>query len=210
MAERSDEAFWDQRYRSHPTLWSGSPNSQLVTETEGLPPGSALDAGCGEGSDAIWLAGRGWRVTAVDISGVALQRGITNAESVGAEVAARIEWRHEDLTTWDPGPDRFDLVTSQFLHLPSAPREALFARLAAATAPGGTLLLVGHHPSDMRTTMPRPRAPDLFFTGDEIGAQLDPDDWAVVTNVAASRTATDPEGRAVIIHDTVLRARRRG
>jgi len=74
MAERFDRAFWDDRYRSRSALWSGSPNRHLMAEAEDLVPGTALDVGAGEGADAIWLAGRGWRATAVDISGVALER----------------------------------------------------------------------------------------------------------------------------------------
>jgi hypothetical protein len=81
--------------------------------------------------------------------------------------------------------------------------------LAAAVTPGGTLLVVGHHPSDMQTTMPRPHLPELYFTGDDIIALLDPGTWDVVTNMAAPRSATDPDGRTVTTHDTVLRARHR-
>jgi len=209
VPEQFDQAFWDQRYRSHEALWSGKPNLYLVSETDGLTPSMALDVGCGEGADAIWLAVGGWRVTALDVSTVALQRAAAQAGLVGTEVARRIDWVHADLTTWDPGPARWDLISAQYLHLPSAPRRAMFDRLAVAVAPGGTLLAVGHHPLDLRTTMPRPAEPDLFFTGDDIAARLPPDQWDIVTNAATPRTATDPEGRAVTIHDAVLRARRR-
>lgn len=209
MHEQFDQAFWDARYASHDALWSGNPNAHLITEAQGLAPGAALDVGCGEGADAIWLAERGWRVTAVDISTVALQRAVAHASQVGAEAAAHIDWAHQDARSWDPGQARFDLVSAQYLHLPAVPRQALFARMAAAVAPGGTLLIVGHHPSDLETTMPRPREPDMFFTGDDIAASLDMQEWAVVRNAAAARTTTDPEGNAVTIHDTVLRARRR-
>ena len=209
MPEQFDQAFWDQRYRSHPTaLWSGQPNDHLVNETIGLVPGSALDVGCGEGADAIWLAERGWSVTAVDLSIVALQRAAARADQVGAEVAARIEWVHEDLTIWDPGLARFELVSAQYMHLPSIPRRALFERLAAAVAPGGSLLIVAHHPSDLQTTMQRPHLPDWFFTGDDIVASLYTQQWTVITNAAPERTGTDPEGNTLTIHDTVLRARR--
>jgi SAM-dependent methyltransferase len=212
-----DGAFWDERYRSHSSLWSGKPNPHLVSETGGLAPGTALDAGCGEGADAIWLAGRGWRVTAVELSAVALQRAADNARRLGADAdadaaadaAERIEWVHQDLASWEPGPVRYDLVSAQYLHLLPEPRQALFSRLAAAVAPGGTLLIVGHHPSDLQTTMPRPPILGLYFTGDDIASALDPGDWDIVTNAAAERTATDPDGQAVTIHDTVLRARRR-
>jgi hypothetical protein len=103
----------------------------------------------------------------------------------------------------------YDLVSAQFLHLPKAPREALFRRLTASVAPGGSLLIVGHHPSDL-AVIPRPWLPDLFFTADDVAALLDPQEWDIVVSEARGRGATDPEGRAVTIHDAVLRARRRG
>jgi len=207
--EQFDEAFWDERYRSHDALWSGNPNAHLVDQAGGLSPGTALDIGCGEGADAIWLAERGWRVTAVDLSTVALERAAAHAARVGNPVAGRISWVHADLTAWDPGPARYDLICAHYLHLRSEPRQFLFDRLAAAVGPGGTLLIVGHHPSDLQTTMPRPREPDLFFTGDDIAARLGPGGWDIVTNAAVPRTTTDPEGRPVTIHDAVVRARRR-
>jgi len=103
---------------------------------------------------------------------------------------------------------RFDLVSAQYLHVPALPRRVLFGRLADAVAPGGTLLIVGHHHSDMQTTIERPAIPELYFTGDDIAAQLAPTEWEIVTNTATARTVTDHEGRPVILHDTVLRARR--
>lgn len=209
MPEQFDQAFWDERYSSHPALWSGEPNRHVVSETSDLPPGAALDVGCGEGADAIWLAERGWRVTAVDLSVVALERGAANAAAAGAAIADRIEWRHADLATWDPGSAVYDLVSAQYLHFPAALRDTVFARLAASVAAGGTLLIVGHHPSDLQTSVPRPSHPELFYTGDDLAATLDPQQWEIVTNGAPGRTATDPDGRSVTIHDTVLRARRR-
>lgn len=205
-----NEAFWDEMYASSDELWSGNPNPHLVSEADDLRPGTALDAGCGEGADAIWLAERGWRVTAADISTIALKRGAARATKSGSEVAERITWLHTDLLTWIPAAGAFDLVSVHFMQLPRVQREPLYRRLADAVAPGGTLLVVAHHPSDMQTTMHRPRILDLFFTGDEIAALLDSRDWDIVTNAAVGRSATDPEGRTVTIHDTVLRARRRG
>ncbi len=210
MSHQFDQAFWDDRYRSQTALWSGNPNPHLVAEASDLAPGTALDVGSGEGADAIWLAGRGWRVTAVDLSTVALERAAEHAAQLGAGIAGRIDWLHEDLTSWDPGSARYDLVSAQYMQLPAAPRQALFGRLAAAVARGGTLLIVGHHPSDLQTTMPRPPMPELFYTGDDIAAALDPSEWDIITNASPARTATDPDGQPVTIHDTVLRARRRG
>jgi SAM-dependent methyltransferase len=206
---RHDQAYWDERYRSQDRLWSQEPNRYLVSEAAGLSPGSALDAGCGEGADALWLAGQGWTVTAVDLSSVALERAAAAAAAAGDEVAGRIAWQQADLTGWDPGRDRFDLVSCQYLHLPPGQREPLFERLAASVRPGGTLLIGAHHPSDLHTTVRRPKQPELFFTGDEVAAALDPARWQIVTNAAPERTVTDHEGRDVTIRDTVLRARRR-
>ena len=145
-----DEAFWDERYGSIDKLWSGNPNPQLVDQVSDLSPGTALDAGCGEGADAIWLAQRGWRVTAVDFSRVALERGAARALHVGAEVAERITWTHADLATWVPPVETFDLVSAHFMHFPREQREPLYRRLAASVAPAGTLLIVAHHPSRPR------------------------------------------------------------
>jgi SAM-dependent methyltransferase len=209
VQEKFDQAFWDDRYRSKAALWSGNPNRHLVTETVGLNPGWALDVGSGEGADAIWLAEHGWRVTAVDVSTVALARAATHAAERGAVIAERIDWLHQDLMSWTPPPARYDLVSAQYMQLPTGPRQVLFDRLATSVASGGTLLIVGHHPSDMQTTMPRPHTPELFFTGDDIAASLDPNQWAIITNASPDRTAADAEGRSVTIHDTVLRAHRR-
>jgi SAM-dependent methyltransferase len=206
--EMFDAAFWDARYSSAHSLWSGNPNRQLVAEAAGLAPGTALDAGAGEGADAIWLAERGWQVTAVDVSGVALGRAAGHAAKAGDEVAARIRWQREDLRDWIPPERAYDLVTSQYLHLPGTLRSTLLARLAAAVRDGGTLLIVGHHPMDLETTLQRPNHPELMFTGDDLVSEIGGDGWEIVTNVAAEREATDPDGRPVTAHDTVFRARR--
>lgn len=201
-------AFWEDRYSSRGTLWSGNPNPHLVSEMSDLTPGTALDAGSGEGADAIWLAECGWQVTAVDFSAVALERGVAQAAERGAEFSRRIAWLHEDLTEWVPAEASYDLVSAQFMHLPKEPREALYRRLAAAVAPGGSLLIVAHHPSDLQTTIPRPQMPELFFTAEDVAALLDPHDWEIVVSEARGRDVTDPEGCTVTIHDAVLRARR--
>lgn len=210
VAEMFTEGFWNERYGTRDSLWSGKPNANLVSQVSGLTPGDALDVGSGEGADSIWLAQQGWRVAGVDISTVALGRAAGHAAQAGPEIAGRITWDQVDILSWEPGADRYDLVSVQYLHPPSAQRDPLVRRLAASLRPGGSLLIVGHHPSDLQTTIPRPALPDLFFTGDDIAALLDPADWDIVTNAAPGREATDPEGRVVTIHDTVIRARRRG
>ena len=207
-ADHFSEAFWDQRYRSSSAVWSGDPNAQLTVEAASLEPGSALDAGCGEGADAIWLAERGWRVTAVDISTVALERGATNARKVGNDVAARITWEQKDLLTWEPSPETYDLVSAQFMQLPPEQRTGLFNRLAAGVATGGTLLIVGHSPSDLHTTAARPPMPERFFSADEIADALDASSWRVIVSESRHRDGRDPGGHTVAVQDEVLVARR--
>ena len=201
--------FWDERYRSADTIWSGNPNPHLVAQVADLSPGTALDVGSGEGADAIWLAARGWQVTGIDVSTVALDRAAEFAANAGEEIADRITWQQTDILSWDQAPRQFDLVSAQFMHLPRAQREVVHRRLAAAVRPGGSLLIVGHHPSDLETSMPRPNLPDLFFTADQVAVGLDPDEWHVIVAAAPERQTLDPEGRPVTIRDAVMYAIRR-
>lgn len=199
------QGFWDDRYASAESLWSGQPNQRLVENVADLTAGAALDLGSGEGADAIWLARRGWQVLAVDISEVALQRAARHADAAGAEIAARITWQQQDLRSWDPAPMQFDLVSQQFLHLPRSIREVQHRRLAAGVRSGGMLLIVGHARSDLHTSMCRPNLPDLFFTAEEEAAALDPDEWTVTAS-SPEREARDPDGNRVTISDAVLSA----
>ncbi|SCL31472.1 Thioredoxin reductase [Micromonospora rhizosphaerae] len=204
-----EQPAWEERYRASPSVWSGRPNPQLVAEATALAPGRALDVGCGEGADAVWLARRGWQVTAVDIATTALRRAADLAAAAGQQVAGRITFTQADLREKPPTEGGYDLVSAQFMQLPGDTRRELFARLAAAVAPGGTLLIVGHHPSDLRTTAHRMHFPELMFTAEEIAASLDPASWQVCAAEARPRGAVDPDGRDVTIHDAVLVARRR-
>jgi SAM-dependent methyltransferase len=207
--EQFDETFWNERYRSADALWSGNPNRYLVSEASDLRPGTVLDVGCGEGADALWLAEHGWRVTAVDISTVALRRAAAHVREAGLQAAQLITWLHADVGAWLPDAASYDLVSVQFMHPPSEQRDPLFRRLAGSVRPGGRLLVVGHHPSDLQTTVPRPPVPDLFFTAADIAASLDPHEWDIEVSEARARPAVDPQGQPVTIHDTVLSARRR-
>ena len=206
------QEYWDARYGSADQIWSGNPNPQLVAQVADLTPGSALDVGCGEGADAIWLAARGWDVTAIDVSTVGLDRAAERAAEVGAEVASRITWQQANILSWAPAPLRFryDLVSAHFVHLPTRERESLHRQLASAVRPGGMLLIVGHHPSDMETSAGRYNLPDFFYTADQVAAVLAPDEWQIVVAAAPERQALDPDGRPITIRDAVLRAQRRG
>jgi SAM-dependent methyltransferase len=213
-------SIWNERYRAKPQIWSGKPNPQLVREAGGLRPGKALDLGCGEGADAIWLAQQGWTVTAVDVSAVALERAHSHEkaalarESVHAgegAIASRITWQQADLEQWQP-EGSFDLVTSQFLHSQELAWQGPLRTAASAVKPGGTLLIVGHHPD---------RLPpwggggahahrEMFYTGDELVRELglDAPGWQVEVLTSRERPVTGPEGQNAIIADVVLRATR--
>lgn len=141
-AESSLEETWDARYSESDRVWSGRPNAALVREVRGLTPGRALDLGCGEGADVIWLAQQGWRVVGTDISRVALARAAQHAATAG--VGEAVEFRHHDLSTSFP-EGSYDLVSAFFLHSRGdMPRAAILRGAAAAVAPGGVLLIVGH------------------------------------------------------------------
>jgi SAM-dependent methyltransferase len=198
-----DATFWDDAYRSREAAWSGEPNDRIVDAVAGLEPGLALDVGCGEGADAIWLAERGWRVTATDISSVALER----ARAI--DRTGCVEWLQADLLEWEPTASTYDLVAAHFVHFASPEREIVFGRLAAAVRPHGTLLVVAHHPSDLQTTAGRWPMPDFYYTADDIAALLEPGDWDIVDAASCARSAVDPNGRTITVHDTVLKARRR-
>ena len=200
-----EQPAWDERYRGQAALFSRNPNRQVVTETEHLGPGTALDVGCGEGVDAVWLAGRGWRVTGTDFSAVALDRCAALAAEAG--VADRTEWRQADARTWQPDGEQWDLVSSQFIHLSDGAMPDLVRRLGDAVAPGGTLLVVGHHPSDLETGL-RWSVDDILFAPDALLPGLDPDAWELRTEVR-SREEPGPEGDPVTVRDSVLVARRR-
>lgn len=205
---------WDARYSEHAGghhhggMWSGDANAVLVAETEDLDsgpasdPATAFDAGAGEGADALWLAGRGWKVTAADLSPVALERGRSAAQDKELDV----EWRQTDLTR-DPAPGTYDLVTAMYLHIPSARRARLFAHLADAVTPGGTLLIVGHDPSDADSGVHRPDLADIGWTAEQAAASV-PDGWTVETCEARPRAETAPDGTEATVYDAVMRARR--
>lgn len=209
MATMFDETFWDERYNGSGAVWSGNPNPQLVAEAAKLAPGRALDVGCGEGADSFWLAQRGWQVSAVDISRVALKKAAQHASAKatsGTAVSGTIAWEHHDLLAWTPPSATFDLITVQFMHLPTEDRDPLYDRLAAAVAAEGSLLIVGHSASDIHAGAHRPDVPDLFFTAADIAGALAVNQWRIEVSESRPRSAEDSDGRQIIIHDEVLRA----
>jgi SAM-dependent methyltransferase len=197
---------WDARYAESHRIWSGRPNQRLVEEVSDLAPGSALDVGSGEGADAVWLAERGWRVTALDVSEVALGRVREHALEAGT--ADRVETLHHDLVAGGPAPGRYDLVSAFYFHVPEEQHAGFYSGLADLVEPGGTLLVVGHHPDDIDSGARRPHGPQLLFTPEQVVAVLDPDAWEVVTAAAPTRSMAQPDGE-VTVRDAVVRAQRR-
>ncbi|MGZ4478027.1 MAG: class I SAM-dependent methyltransferase [Nocardioidaceae bacterium] len=206
--ETFDRSSWERRWahalrESPEKVASRPPNSHLLAEIGDLQPGFALDAGCGHGSEAIWLATAGWQVTAVDFSATALDFGRSTAHEAGTDVAERIEWVEGDLGSWSPPPGRFDLVSCLYVHVAGSVVE-MVRRLGAGVAPGGTLLLVGHRPVDPATGAPTPAAGQVQVSVDEAVQALGSHEWHIVVAEERPRAAV---GTGV---DAVIRAVRRG
>lgn len=221
MTHTFDDQYWDQ-------IWSGEraaamatsdPNPYLAAEVSTLAPGTALDAGCGAGAEAIWLASHGWQVTGADIAAAALAHAAERADAGG--LAEQVTWVQADLSIWEPGT-RFDLVTTHYAH-PAMPQLEFYGRVASWVAPGGTLLIVGHlhhegtsgqghghglgdghGPSNDQTEVGPPA--EASATAAAITARLDPAHWLVVTAEESQRTVP---GHGNILHDVVVRATRR-
>ncbi|KOX15683.1 bifunctional 2-polyprenyl-6-hydroxyphenol methylase/3-demethylubiquinol 3-O-methyltransferase UbiG [Nocardiopsis sp. NRRL B-16309] len=197
-----DARYWDEKYGQREQLFSGDPNGVLVSEAADLEPGQALDAGCGEGADALWLARRGWLVTAVDISLVALRR----AAEASADLADRVAWTRADLAAVPPPAGAFDLVSVQYVPLRKQPDHTGLRGLLASVAPGGTLLVAGHDLTDLPPHHENGFDPAAFYEPSDIAEHLG-GDWTVLVEETRARTAPAPAGTHHT-HDTVLRARR--
>ena len=199
------QEFWDDRYQEKPQIWSGKVNPVLASEVDGQAPGRALDLGCGEGGDALWLAARGWTVTAVDVSEVALARGAAAAVDAGLE---GIDWQHHDFGVSFP-VGSFDLVSAQFLQSPvELDRIDALRRGAERVAVGGSLLSVSHAaappwapPSMHEHHFPTPE--------EELAAlALDPATWRVLRCDVFEREGSSPDGHTGTLFDGVIRVRR--
>ncbi|MEI9937135.1 MAG: class I SAM-dependent methyltransferase [Pseudomonadota bacterium] len=202
-----DQDFWEQLWtktlREHADkLAHRPPNAHLTAEAANLPPGRALDAGCGHGSETLWLAAHGWRVTAVDFSAAALAHGQSMAEAAGADIAERIDWIESDLATWAANSGQYDLVVCLYVHVAGSVEEML-RRMAKGVAPGGTLFLVGHRPIDPRTGADTAAASQVQISVEAAIAALDSSVWELVVAEERPRAVV---GTGV---DAVIRARRR-
>lgn len=201
------ERFWEAHYQRHAQMWSGRANAVLVKFAASLPPGSALDLGCAEGGDAIWLAQRGWQVTAVDVSATALRRAAAQAAEVG--VAHQIDFQQHDLAYTFPSGS-FALVSALYLQSPVAfPRTRVLHTAAATVAPGGFLLVVEHASIAPWSWDQDPQR--RFPTPEETLAplRLDPKQWDTAYVGAPPRHATGPNGQSATVIDNIIAVRRR-
>jgi SAM-dependent methyltransferase len=160
--------YWDRKYEEQELLWSATPNRFLVAEAAGLAPGRALDLACGEGRNAIWLAGLGWEVTAVDFSEVAVARARERAARDGVEV----DFLCADLLDFEPRAEAYDLVVVLYLQLPADERRLVLARAKSALAASGTFLLVGHDLLNLTEGAGGPSEPAVLYTTDDIVSDL--------------------------------------
>ena len=204
-----DRDFWEDRYASNERAWSGNPNPVLVSEAAQLTPGRALDIGSGEGADALWLAQQGWQVTGVDIAANALDKARAHAQSVDPAAATRIDWQQRDLTEWSPEPRSYDLVSSQFMHLPKPAMTTLFRSMAAAVAPGGSLLIVGHDVSDVHEhSEHRGHLSERMFSVDDVLDAIKGENLRIVIAESRSRHSSPAQG-SEFFHDVVVMASRK-
>ena len=191
---------WDERYGTEELIWKAEPNRFLVEELDALPPGRALDVACGEGRNAVWLASKGWRVTGADFS----RAGLAKAQRLATDRGVEVTWVEADVVEWQPPTASFDLVVVMYLHLPAEQRHRALAHAAAALAPGGVLLVVGHDTSNLLKGTGGPQDPAVLFGPEEIvedlsGLQIERAEQVkrtVVTD-AGETTAIDALVRAV-------------
>jgi SAM-dependent methyltransferase len=207
-SEGSAQEYWEEHYGERERIWSGRVNVQLAAVVSDIPPGRALDLGCGEGGDAVWLAERGWRVVAVDVSETALGRAAAEAKARG--VLDRIDFQHHDLSDSFPAGS-FDLASAQFLHSTvRLERTQVLRNAASAVVPGGLLVIVDHAaPPPFSKKVPHDHP---FPSAEEVLAELDlpAAEWARERVEVVERDGTDPDGNPFTWRDNLMVLRRLG
>jgi SAM-dependent methyltransferase len=196
-----DQTAWDERYAGPELVWGAGPNRFVAGELAELPPGRAIDLGTGEGRNAIWLAERGFTVTAVDFSKV----GLARAAGLAAARGVSVDWVHADLLNYRPTAGAYDLVLIAYIQLPADRLTALARTAAAALAPGGTLLAIGHDRDNLTRGHGGPQDLSVLWTADLVTAGLD--GLTVQQAGQVDRTVTTPDGDRTAI-DTLVRATR--
>jgi len=203
-----DSTTWDKKYKDSELLWSADANIWVKDLTQDLPAGTALDIAAGEGRNALWLVARGWEVTAVDFSVVALQRARALADEHLGRDADRLTTLEADVETWVPKARSYDLVLVAYLHLPEQLRRSVMRAAAEAVASGGTLLVVGHDLENLGSGHGGPQNPEVLYRPSDIVADIEPAGLIVDRSETAARSVTDGQGQPAEVLDALVVARR--
>ena len=203
-----DSTTWDKKYKDSELLWSADANIWVKDLTQDQPAGTALDIAAGEGRNALWLAARGWEVTAVDFSVVALQRARALADEHLGRDADRLTTLEADVETWVPKARSYDLVLVAYLHLPEQLRRSVMRAAAEAVASGGTLLVVGHDLENLGSGHGGPQNPEVLYRPSDIVADIEPAGLIVDRSETAARSVTDGQGQPAEALDALVVARR--
>jgi len=193
---------WDERYRDSDLVWSSGPNQFVEAELADLPPGRALDLGAGEGRNAIWLARRGWQVTAVDFSQAGLDKGRTLAGDLP------VAWVCADATTWS-GDGSYDVCVLAYLQLAGEERRAAVRHAFASVRVGGMLLLVAHDATNLTEGVGGPQDPEVLMTAEEVLGDLDGERFDVERAERVVREVPQPDGSTRTAYDALVRVVRR-
>lgn len=191
-----DAHDWDLRYADAGLVWSATPNQFVAAELAELPPGRALDVAAGEGRNALWLAERGWEVTAVDFSLIGLDKGRTWQSRHERGRDLHVDWVHADVLEYDAGPSTYDLALLAYLQLPVEPRRTALRRSFAALRDGGTLFLVAHDSSNLTQGTGGPQDASVLYTAEEVLADLDGERFEVLRAERVTREVSPPQDSA--------------
>lgn len=202
-----DAGHWDERYAAKELVWSAEPNVFVAEATADLPAGRALDLAAGEGRNALWLAERGWRVTAVDFSQVALDRADALARERDIRPPGSFATLRADLLDYVPAVQAYDLVLVVYLQLPAAERRIVMRRAADAVSPGGTLFVVAHDSANLEHGYGGPPNPAVLYTAGDIAGDIDGAGLTVARAEPVRRRVRTDEGDREAI-DALLVARR--
>ena len=199
-----DRQQWDERYSGAEFEWSMHPNQFAAAELAGLPPGRALDLAAGEGRNSVWLAERGWSVTAVDFSRVGLAKGRRLGAARGL-ADGQVDWVAADLSEYQPARGAYELVLIAYLQVDAALRARVLAGAAAALVRGGTLLVIGHDLANLTEGVGGPQSPDVLYTPEAITAGLP---GLRIVRAERVRRAVERDGGQATAVDTLVRADR--
>ena len=197
-----DSQQWDERYSATGFVWATGPNQFVEAELAGLAPGRAIDLAAGEGRNTVWLAERGWRVTAVDFSRVGLDKGRALSATRGVP-GQRVDWIVADLSDYQPEPGGYDLALIAYLQVGAKLRATVLSRAAAALAPGGTAFIVAHDLTNLTEGTGGPQDPEVLYTPEAVVAELP---GLRILGAERMRRAVDREDGPATAIDTLVRA----